>query len=362
MLIVQEYFIQNWGLLLVSLAFLVSLRTTAFLDKTASGRMYRLLFFVVVLSLVVFAEFYLDEHGILWKGRPFLMAFRYSATPFIIAQILHTWVKKLKWTIFIPAVLLAVLCFISIPTGIIFSLAGDGITLVRGPLGMLPFIVPGLYGAALVYMLCIRSNRQPAELFHIAYLSLALLVGVLLPFVFGKIYSRIFCKTIVIALFIYYLFSILNLTRTDSLTGLLNRRACYASLNEDPDQVTALVSIDMNGLKHINDTRGHTAGDDALSTLAFCFLKAARSGQTVCRVGGDEFLVICRRSTEEDVHQLMERIRKNVSETEYSCAIGCSCRENKEKSIDDMLKESDEMMYAEKARYYRTAGIDRRHR
>ena len=361
MLMLRDYIIQNWALLLISLAFLVSLRTTAFLDKTVSGRMCRLIALILLLSIVVFVEFYLEEHGIIWKGRPFLMAVRYSVTPFIDAEILYALVKKLKKTIYIPAILLAVICFISIFTGIVSRVEEDG-SVIRGPLGLLPYIVPGIYGTFLVYVLYKRSNKQTIELIQVAYFSLALGSGVILPFVFGHSYSHIFCETIAIALFTYYLFSIHNLTNTDSLTGLLNRQASYADLETEPEQITALISIDMNGLKHLNDTSGHTAGDEALTALSLCFTRAVKTRQTVYRIGGDEFLIICRKSAEKEVLQLIERIRKSIAETEYSCAIGYSCTENSQKSVSEMLKESDEMMYAEKASYYQTAGIDRRRR
>jgi diguanylate cyclase (GGDEF)-like protein len=116
----------------------------------------------------------------------------------------------------------------------------------------------------------------------------------------------------------------------------------------------------MNGLKDINDTRGHAAGDEALASLALCFTQAAKAHQSVYRIGGDEFLIICRKNTLDDVLQLIKRIRKNVSETEYSISIGYSFTEDGRKSISEMMKESDEMMYTEKASYYKVFGKDRR--
>ena len=348
---IQDYIIQNWALLLVSLAFLISLKTTAFLDKTSAKRMSFLIVEVLLLSVVVFIEFYLEEKGVVWKERIFLMVIRYSATPLIVAQVMFALIKKLKWMIFIPAILLAILCIISIPTGIISRVTEDG-RVQRGPLGLLPYIIPGLYGANLVYILIRRSNRQQTEIIPIVYIAFAFTSGVLLPFVFGNVYSHIFCETIAIALFIYYLFSILNLTKKDPLTGLLNRMAFYADMETDPEEITGLISLDMNGLKTINDTRGHAAGDDALTTLALCFMKASKHRQFIYRIGGDEFVILCRKTSWYEVLQLIERIRKNVANTEYSCSIGYSCTVDGKKSVYEMMKEADEMMYAEKAKYH----------
>jgi diguanylate cyclase (GGDEF)-like protein len=108
----------------------------------------------------------------------------------------------------------------------------------------------------------------------------------------------------------------------------------------------------MNGLKAINDNEGHAAGDEALSTLASCFKKATKSKYFVYRVGGDEFVIIGVRSNEKEIKELIERIEKNVSETRYHCAIGYSYKAGGDGDIDEMLKESDEMMYANKAKYY----------
>ena len=359
MLMLRDYIIQNWALILVSLAFLISLKTTAFLDKSFARRMFLLIFEVFILSIIVFIEFEQEDLGIVWKGRPYLMFIRYSAGALLEAQVLYSLVKKFPRIIFIPAIITAVICFINIYTGIINRVLEDGI-IQYGPLMLFPYIVPGIYGCFIVYFLYKRTNKQINDLFPVAFFSLALGSLVILPFFIGHAFSQIFCKTISIALFAYYLFSIQNLTMMDSLTGVLNRQACYAELETDPEGITALVSIDMNGLKEINDSHGHAAGDEALTTLALCFTQAAKAHQSVYRIGGDEFLVICRQSTPEEVLQLVERVRKNVSKTKYSCSLGYSCAGNERKSVSEMMKESDEMMYAEKSSHYKEIGVDRR--
>ena len=110
--------------------------------------------------------------------------------------------------------------------------------------------------------------------------------------------------------------------------------------------------MDMNGLKAINDTGGHSAGDEALVTLAVCFTRALKHGQSGYRIGGDEFAIVCRKSSQSEIVQLAERIKNAVAETAYSCSIGYSYRSDGTESIDDFLKESDKMMYADKARHY----------
>ena len=355
----KEYILQNWPLILVLLAFGISVVTTVFLDKKTTRRMLILISTIFLLSIAVFVEFYIAGNKDYRLLRAILACVRYSATPFVIAQVMFALLKKMHWLVFVPALILVAINFISIFTGIVFK-TDDTNALVRGPLGFLPFVMVGLYSAALIYLLIIRSNKRVLEIIPIVFLAVALGSGLILPFIFRDAYANLFCITMAIALFAYQEFSINQLTKKDSLTGLLNRHAYYADVARDTENITSLISIDMNGLKTINDTEGHIAGDEALTTLSMCFIRATKLRQTAYRLGGDEFVIICRKSTEQDVLKLVERIRKYVGDTKYSCSIGYSFNFEGNKSIDDLLTESDAMMYDDKEKYYRESGKDRR--
>ena len=348
----KEYFLQNWTLVLILSAFAIALRITVFLNRKTIKRMLVLVVGVFLLSIAVFAEFNIEAVGGMRILRGILIAIRYSSTPFIVAQLIYTLVKKQTWKIFIPAILLMILNFASLFTGIIFTVDENN-NFSRGLLGYLPFIVAGLYCIALITLLLMRSNKKMMEIVPICFLSFALFSQLVFPFVYGTDFSKLFCSTVAVALFIYYVFEILQQTKIDSLTGLLNRHAYQADTNKNPEDITSLISIDMNGLKTINDTQGHAEGDEALLTLALCMNRALKSRQYAYRVGGDEFVIICRKTSEADVKSLIDRIERNVGETKYHCSIGyCYCADYS-KSIEEMLRESDVMMYAEKERYYK---------
>ena len=357
---VVSYLLQNWATILILLAFAIVLRITVFLDKKAKRRMYVLISMVLLLSIVVFVEFYLADKNIYPDVRTVFMAIRYSSTPLIIGMILYALVKRSRWWAFLPAVAFAVLNFISIPTGIVFSLGETG-NLIRGPLGYLPYIAVGLYSAALIVLLLLQCNKQAAEIIPIIFLGFALLSGLVLPFIFKQDYSKVFVVTIAVALFVYYVFEILQLTKKDALTGLLNRQAYYAYIKDYNKEITAFITIDMNGLKTINDTGGHDAGDIALTTLGYCFFKAVNYRQFVYRIGGDEFAIVCRKTNKEELEQLIQRINDNVAKTRYTCSIGYSLNEDGSKTIEQMIKESDEMMYQDKADYYAKNNLKRRY-
>jgi len=357
---VLDYILQNWPLILILAAMAISFKLTVFLDRKTIRRYYVLVAEIFLLSIAVFVEFKLVGVSESQDLRSVLMAVRYSATPIIIAQIIYTLVRQLRWFVFVPAILLAGVNVASIFTGIVFSIDGDG-ALVRGPLGLMPFIAVALYGVFLVIVLYRQSNKRIEEIVPIAFMLLSLSTSLALPFLLGPSYSGIFCANIAIAVFTYFMFSILQLTKKDALTGLLNRQAYYADTQKKHSDVTALISIDMNGLKQLNDTKGHDAGDEALSTLATCFQKALTHKQTAYRIGGDEFVILCKRTKRTELKQLIQRIRENVAVTEYSCSIGYGFSPGNRKPIDVLLKESDERMYAEKSRYYSEAHRERRH-
>lgn len=354
--VLKEYILQNWALILVLMAFAIMLMITVFLNKNMINRMYILIFLVFVLSLVVFFEFHLGDVNKLPELREVLIAIRYSSTPIIISLVLYALVKKAQWYVIIPAMVLMIINFISIFTGIVFSVDSDG-TLKRGVLGYLPYIGVGGYSVALIYILVKQSNKQATEIIPIAFLAFSFATGIIFPLVIGKEYSKIFCSTLGIALFVYYVFMILQLTKKDALTGLLNRQAYYALIKNYSKDINAIISIDMNGLKKINDTEGHLAGDLAISTVANCFLEATKSSQQVFRIGGDEFIITCKKTNEIELKELVELIKEKVSKTKYSVSIGCCYNNKQTKDLEEMVKISDQMMYANKAEYYKNFGI-----
>ena len=147
----KEYLLQNWSLVLIVSALAIALRITVFLDRKTVKRMYALIAGVFLLSIIVFAEFNIPGVAANRVLRGVLMATRYSATPVIVAQLIYTLIKKQDWYVFIPALVLAVIDFSSIFTGIVFKIGEDG-SFSRGILGYLPFIVVGLYCLALIVL------------------------------------------------------------------------------------------------------------------------------------------------------------------------------------------------------------------
>ena len=107
--VLLEFIIQNWALILISVAFVILLKSTDLQDKSFAKRMYFLIAVVFLLSIAVFTEFHLADIGGYIMPRTVLMAVRYSATPAIVSMILFALQKKMRWFIIIPALFLIVI-------------------------------------------------------------------------------------------------------------------------------------------------------------------------------------------------------------------------------------------------------------
>ena len=145
----------------------------------------------------------------------------------------------------------------------------------------------------------------------------------------------------------------------DRLTSLRNRFAFYDDSNDLAGDVSVIASIDMNGLKELNDAQGHTAGDQALAEIGRCLCEISDRNTIPYRVGGDEFVVLFVDASMEKAEKALEQARASILRAGYSVSIGCAKKE-KNQSLEEALHESDLRMYKEKAEYYQISGRDRR--
>ena len=114
----------------------------------------------------------------------------------------------------------------------------------------------------------------------------------------------------------------------------------------------AVVFADMNGLKQVNDRQGHEAGDLMLKNAAM-ILQSSFVGDEIYRAGGDEFMILLEHTTEEDLRQKIEEIRKKSELFEnVSFAVG-SCMLGSRREIRSALSEADARMYKDKEACYR---------
>jgi diguanylate cyclase (GGDEF)-like protein len=151
---------------------------------------------------------------------------------------------------------------------------------------------------------------------------------------------------------------------TDVLTDLPNRRYALTRLEQEwtnserTRRPLSVVMIDIDHFKKVNDTHGHDIGDVVLKQTAAVLRARTRRGDVVCRLGGEEFLVINVNSDMVSAVMCAERLRTAVEANLVSCesytgrvtvSLGCAERTADIADIDDLLKAADEAVYAAKA-------------
>ncbi|MGD8639004.1 MAG: diguanylate cyclase [Gammaproteobacteria bacterium] len=156
-----------------------------------------------------------------------------------------------------------------------------------------------------------------------------------------------------------------HLAHHDSLTGLANRLAFTANLEQALEraqrhlQKVALMFIDLDRFKQINDCLGHAAGDRVLQVVAQRIKKSVRGQDVVCRLGGDEFIIIVEELTHiKDIENLAEKIIKLVSQpiqigdqkVSVSTSVGISIFPDDANTAQDLAKAGDAAMYSAKSR------------
>jgi diguanylate cyclase (GGDEF)-like protein len=140
-----------------------------------------------------------------------------------------------------------------------------------------------------------------------------------------------------------------TLSLTDPLTGLGNRRhmelmlahAWAAARRGDP---LAVVVLDLDGFKEVNDTRGHHAGDELLCAVGEALRDEARASDVVVRFGGDEFLALLTGGTAEGGHLLVERLRKRLGER-VGISAGVAAYTPEMASAEEMIRLADRRLY-----------------
>ena len=152
------------------------------------------------------------------------------------------------------------------------------------------------------------------------------------------------------------------LSETDVLTGTKNRN-CFEmkqrSYAEGAEKQLVCAYIDVNGLHRLNDTKGHSAGDHMLRTVAVELLGLFGEEDTY-RIGGDEFLAFSRDKTVEELRAAMERISAKLREMGYYISCGIVGQDGTETDLDKLILAAEQDMYRAKQRYYQQSGIDRR--
>ena len=255
--------------------------------------------------------------------------------------------KKLAIVLNSMAVINTVLSIISIFNGCVFSINDNG-ELSLGALSPVPFYFSGVYLISLLYCSLVKFRlgfRGESIFIFLLFLFIvsAAIMNTLLGFKF-----LISGMAVLSNLFYYTFYTNQTLTR-DALTNALNRHSFYKDTEIMKKQHMYVISMDLNGLKQINDTLGHDEGDRAICAVSESAFSLIPSKARFYRMGGDEFEILCPGVTLEKVESLIAALKDSVENKGYSVAIGFK-EFRKGMNFDEVLNAADEMMYTDKAR------------
>ena len=161
---------------------------------------------------------------------------------------------------------------------------------------------------------------------------------------------------------------LVRIATTDELTRLFNRRSYEEDLDvymeRELEKDFVILLADINGLKKVNDTKGHAGGDELIKGAAECLLLGIGTVGKVYRIGGDEFAAILHTDNPDkvcaDIQGNADKWHGKYSDT-MSISIGyASHTGNDELGVHDLEKLADNEMYHAKSEYYKKKGIDRR--
>ena len=157
----------------------------------------------------------------------------------------------------------------------------------------------------------------------------------------------------------------------DKLTRLFNRYYLdRISGTLKRSNKIAMMMIDMNGFKSINDNLGHSQGDDALFSMAEILRETVESHGTAVRYAGDEFVIVINTDNEQVAASYRDKIKqkladfnkKRIKKYKMSASIGMGIFDLKQNNLDEILEIIDKRMYEDKKAYYEASANDRRRR
>jgi diguanylate cyclase (GGDEF)-like protein len=150
---------------------------------------------------------------------------------------------------------------------------------------------------------------------------------------------------------------------TDGLTGLFNKRAMLEAAGQKIaaaarfDRKLALLVVDIDFFKKVNDNHGHDVGDVVIKGLGEVLKRQKRTTDVVARFGGEEFIVLCEQTDEKGAMLLAERIREELEKTTFrtpggaisvTCSVGVSTFPEAGSGWDALFKAADEALYVSK--------------
>ncbi len=265
-------------------------------------------------------------------------------------------INKFLW-VSVPFVVNSILSIGSFKFNWIFAVTNENIY-VRGPLFFVSPMTSYFY--YIINLLILYEAREKLSREELIILSSFTVIPSLLSIfqLYYFIYLTIW-NSVAITVVINYIFIVYSQTKLDTLTRLGNRIAfeeCLTILNRKSNIVLAVINIDLDDFKIINDVFGHHEGDKVLRLFARQLEEVFEGKGVSIRLGGDEFIVLINENQSEILEKYIKTLNNNInaynegSNMSYHIkfSYGMAIFNNTYNSIHELIQHSDKLMYEEK--------------
>ncbi|SDB25602.1 diguanylate cyclase (GGDEF) domain-containing protein [Pseudobutyrivibrio sp. YE44] len=252
---------------------------------------------------------------------------------------------KILWT---PFILISIVIASAPFSPAVFSFGPKG-EFIRGPVGYIVFVQAGIY-TLMALAVCAKKwfNGYQRDALIILFMLAVVSMGVFLEE--ALIYDNCTLTSSSIGVLFVYVYMYAERYNVDSVSGCYKRRCFYSDAAKYAKTNMAVISMDLNDLKLINDNFGHKAGDIALLTLAEVCRSVKDNRFILYRTGGDEFMMLGIKASKEEAEQLISDTKQKLSETPYSCSFGLHMYKPGD-DFDEVVVQADKAMYDDKSLY-----------
>lgn len=275
-------------------------------------------------------------------GIIFLILFNY----YEIDKKVKKWIIVLFWTPFMICVICSIL---SIWFPIIFSF--DGLTYQRKAFFFIPSLTSLTY--LILLLVVVKLKHRSYKNTEFGFLCISIFIGAI-SFFIQILIKNVFLiwSSYSVSLIIYYSLMQESRLQYDSMTGMKNRNLFQKDISALENTIKmGIVIFDLNSLKYVNDNYGHLVGDKIIIDTSKIIQETFN--QDYCyRIGGDEFVVLLKKTKKDDAKVLMEEFSKAIHEynktheLNIDVSYGCAFRNQTQgESVMDVFKKADDNMY-----------------
>lgn len=281
------------------------------------------------------------------------------AVPFILSFLRSNKKKGISHDILlaIPLLFNVFMCILSYETGWVFFVNAQN-QYSRGSLFLLPTIISMFYFVFVIIGVVRNVVEYEIDDKKVLVLILSIpILGTILQILFKELI--LIWGSVSISLLLYYIFLRELQFKFDVQTGIKNRSAFEKEMEQylKDDKNAAIVMLDINNLKIINDKYGHKAGDEAIINTAKAIRESFMDIGKVFRIGGDEFCVICQEASRELVDKALYNLDNLLIAINQKCTNKIAIAyghafytKNASESIYSTLAQADKAMYTHKAK------------